>query len=184
VPHRAVEHEPPKGFPEAVRKLRWLRGTYLDQMVVLEGIVDGYLFDYLAPPEQHRLLFYGSILTRMTLQQKVQMMCKVIEHSGLRSEFPDLQARLRALVAFRNRCAHAHIQPTGDRDGGYTSAEGVFVEWKKGQLRRTAISEAEFGERLEDIPAVLHDLWRFGCRVATLRESGMDITDPRRDCDE
>ena len=49
--------------------------TYLDQVVVFEGVLDAYLFDYLQAPEGHRMPFYGTMLTRMTLKQKAVSSC-------------------------------------------------------------------------------------------------------------
>jgi hypothetical protein len=158
-----------EGFPEAVTKLRWFRGTYLDQVVVFEGVLDAYLFDYLQPPADFRVVFYGTILQRLTLQQKVDTMCDFIEHSGLREDFPELPKRLRDVVTFRNQCAHAHIQASQTAAGTWTSATATVREWRHGALRQRTIKEKQFEVHLRAVPAVLDELQSFGSRVATIR---------------
>jgi hypothetical protein len=157
------------GFPEAVTKLRWFRGTYLDQVVVFEGVLDAFLFDYLQPPADHRMVFYGTILQRLTLQQKVDTMCDFIEHSGLREEFPELAKRLRAVVTFRNQCAHAHIQASQTPASTWTSATATVVSWRRGSIRKRTIKESQFETHLQAVPAVLDELQIFGSRLATIR---------------
>jgi hypothetical protein len=152
---------PPEGFPEAVTKLRWARGCYLDQMIVFETVLDSYLFGYLGAPEIRRNLFYGTICQRLTLMQKVETMCDFIQDSGLDGQFDQLKADLKEAVTFRNRCAHAHIQPVVDDGGTFTSARATVVEWRRGSVRETAITEEEMSKRLEAVPAVIEQLRQF-----------------------
>lgn len=158
------------GFPQAVTRLRWLRGAYLDQVVVLEGVLDAYLFEYLAPPEAHRTLFYGVVLQRIGLNAKVQIMIDFVRDAGLAEEFGDIAVSLNAIVQFRNQCAHAHLQPKVSEDL-WSAEEASIVTWKKGELRTVPITQAEFEQRLDDVPKVFHRLWEFMCRVATARET-------------
>lgn len=81
---------PPEGFPEAITQLRHLRGTYLDQVVTLETVLDAFLFDYLAAPEHHRQLFHGTVARRLSLRDKVETMCDFIDDFALLAPDGDL----------------------------------------------------------------------------------------------
>jgi hypothetical protein len=145
-----VSLPPPDGWPEALTKLRWLRGTYLDLKATFEGILDAQLFEYLAPPADHRLLFYGSVLPRIQLRAKVEMMCDFIDHFDQSSDWDDLKRRLQEALVFRNRCAHAHVQPAKQNDGSW---QANIVEWKHGKLReRYRLQNRNLPTRLMGFP--------------------------------
>ncbi len=158
----------PEGWPEALTRLRWLRGTYLDQMVTFEGLLDARLFEYLAIPEELRMLTYGAVLTRVTLRGKVEMMCDFIEHFDSSGQWNDLKVRLSEAVDFRNRCAHAHLEPVLETDGTWSAS---FVRWRKGEIHRIPISDSEFVRQTEEISFLVSELLRFANAVAEERLS-------------
>ena len=63
-------------FGKAIVRLRLVRGTYLDQMVTFEGVLDSHLYSYIGGPEEHRWLAYYSFLKRMGLRAKVETFCQ------------------------------------------------------------------------------------------------------------
>lgn len=166
-----VTDKPPDGLPEALTQFRWLRGTYLDQMAVAESVLDAYLFNYLNLPELHRPLFYGTVLSRVSLGKKVEMMCDFIDHSTL--DVGDLKSRLKKAVEFRNRCAHAHLQPALAMGGVVSADRANFVGWRKGRLHEEPVTTADFHERLDEISPLLNDLLDFMCKVADTREANL-----------
>ena len=160
--------QPPPGWPEALTRLRWFRGTYLDQMVTFEAILDARIFEYLEVPEDLRMLFYGAVTTRMGLRAKKEMICDFIDHFDQSGEWLDLKAGIRDSVDFRNRCAHWHIEPIPASDGSW---EANFVRWRRGEIQRMPITEEEFTRRTEQISALVSELLRFASSVATSKET-------------
>jgi hypothetical protein len=163
---------PPPGFPEALTHLRWVRGTFLDQMVMLEEVLDAYLVDYLAIPDGLRLLAYASLTSKLMLARKGEMMCEMIDHSGLGEEFDDLKRELRAVIAFRNKLAHSRMAPSWADDGSVGVDAAVIIGWQKGELRETPLPPTQVNEWLERVPSLQSRLWEFMSRVATIRSGG------------
>lgn len=169
-----------EAFGKAIVRLRLVRGTYLDQMVTFEGVLDSHLYSYLGGPEEHRWLAYYSFLQRMGLRAKVETFCQFVTHSGLTDEFPDLCKRLRDAVRFRNDCAHAIIHPDWGPTGDL-NANAYIPEWQQGRMTQRRITAEDFDGQLDEVPALLALVSTFMGKVLTERENNGLIPQPMPD---
>jgi len=130
---------------ELHNKARYLRGSFLNSVAVIERDIAAILTEYFCRiDEEKRELFFSKVAEKLSLQKKKEILIEIVKADYPRYWEKNKQFlnNLQQIQEFRNKLAHS-VLDVSDEALARPLEEGVgFIQWQKGN----PITDDEFQE--------------------------------------
>ena len=116
-----------------------IRGRFLQQAIVTDGLIEDILATYFCPEEERRRMLRWLVfgLAEVTFSDKISALAKLLQRAypEVNAAHPKLEHQLTTIRKFRNRMAHAMVDTSDEfLRHGYT--DRVQLTYEEGGQRK------------------------------------------------
>jgi hypothetical protein len=146
-----------------------LRGRYLIQAIVIEGIIGDIIALSLCPNVDSRSLFTSLILNyrEFTFEGKCQILKRLMElkYPTIVNKHKDIFGQINKVKEFRNKLAHCMLDTSDDFLAKNYTDRIQLRYYDKGQMQTKEITDTDMSEKLSSCTKLVIELDGIRCEI-------------------
>lgn len=134
-----------------------IRGSFLDQAIVIEWVIDDIISQHYCPEETRRRLYFSTVPPELTFLSKIKIFKTILDicYPDLLEKHPNLMKEIDEIRVFRNRIAHSMLEATDEflKTG---CNDRIWLEYcQRGEKKRLVVRRDDMKERLKGCTRVV-----------------------------